>query len=253
DIGPALTADLRRVGGLIFAGLPVIGSDTGDYLVRNLLAIDPGRGALVLGAEVAAGDPILFCRRDPESARRDMNRMVRQLAGRLSGPPKAGVYVSCVARGAGRVGDAGGETGLIREALGEFPLIGCFANGEISRDRLYGDTGVLTLCTCIFGGGDKPRSLWVGVERSPELVALRDKVEQALIRVGLAPEPRKFSPHVTLARLHNPALDEVSGFLAAHARFRADPLPVEGFSLIASLQTKAGPVYEDQADYPLLH
>jgi small ligand-binding sensory domain FIST len=147
DIGPELTADLRRVGGLIFAGLPVAGSDTGDYLVRNLLAIDAGRGWLVLGAEVAAGDPILFCRRDPESARRDMTRMVRQLAGRLSGPPKAGVYVSCVARGAALFGDAGVETGLIRETLGEFPLIGFFANGEISRDRLYGHTGVLTLFT----------------------------------------------------------------------------------------------------------
>jgi len=107
--------------------------------------------------------------------------------------------------------------------------------------------------TGIFGGGGKPRSLWVGVERCPELVALRDKIEQALIRVGLMPEPRKFSPHVTLARLHNPAFDELSGFLAAHAQFRADPLPVEGFSLIGSLQTKAGSVYEDQADYPLLH
>jgi small ligand-binding sensory domain FIST len=147
DIGPELTADLRRVGGLIFAGLPVAGSDTGDYLVRNLLAIDAGRGWLVLGAEVAAGDSILFCRRDPESARRDMTRMVRQLAGRLSGPPKAGVYVSCVARGAALFGDAGVETGLIRETLGEFPLIGFFANGEISRDRLYGHTGVLTLFT----------------------------------------------------------------------------------------------------------
>ena len=107
--------------------------------------------------------------------------------------------------------------------------------------------------TGVFGGGDKPRSLWVGVERCPELVALRDKVEQALIGVGLAPEPRKFSPHVTLARLHRPALDELAGFLAAHAQFRADPLAVEGFSLIASFQTKAGSVYEDQADYPLLH
>jgi len=107
--------------------------------------------------------------------------------------------------------------------------------------------------TGTFGGGDKPRSLWVGVERCPELVALRDKTEQALIRVGLMPEPRKFSPHVTLARLHNPALDELSGFLAAHAQFRAAPLPVGGFSLIASFQTKAGSVYEDQADYPLLH
>src|SRR5207245_11711838 len=100
DIGPELTADLRRVGGLIFAGLPVTGSDTGDYLVRNLLAIDAGRGWLVLGAEVAPGDAILFCRRDPESARRDMNRMGQQLARRLSGRPDGWVEVCCVARGA---------------------------------------------------------------------------------------------------------------------------------------------------------
>jgi small ligand-binding sensory domain FIST len=145
DIGPGLAVDLRRVGGVIFAGLPVPGSDTGDYLVRNLMAIDPGRGWLVLGAEIAAGDPIVFCRRDPESARRDMVRMVSQLAGRLSAPPKAGIYVSCVARGAALFGEAGVETALIREGLGEFPLIGFFANGEISRDRLYGHTGVLTL------------------------------------------------------------------------------------------------------------
>src|SRR6516164_1048665 len=43
--------------------------------------------------------------------------------------------------------------------------------------------------TGVFGSGDRPRSLWVGVERSPELVALRDKIEQALIRLGLPPEP----------------------------------------------------------------
>ena len=66
DIGPGLASDLRRVGGLIFAGLPVAGSDTGDYLVRNLMAIDPGRGWLVLGAEIVPGDTILFCRRDPK-------------------------------------------------------------------------------------------------------------------------------------------------------------------------------------------
>ena len=105
--------------------------------------------------------------------------------------------------------------------------------------------------TGIFGNG-KPRQLWVGVERRPELVTLRDKVEQALIRTGLPPEARKFSPHVTLARLHNPAMAPLRSFLVAHAQFRAEPLPVEGFSLIASFQTKAGSVYEDQADYPLL-
>ena len=82
---------------------------------------------------------------------------------------------------------------------------------------------------------------------------MRDKVEQALIRIGLAPEPRKFSPHVTLARLRDPPLDKLHEFLVAHAQFRADPLRVEGFSLIASFQTKSGSVYEDQADYPLLY
>ena len=106
---PELARDMRRVGGVIFAGLPVPGSDTGDYLVRNLLGLDPGRGWLVLGAEVAPGDAILFCRRDPESARSDMARMVRQLAGRVDGTPKAGIYVSCVARGAALFGEAAVE------------------------------------------------------------------------------------------------------------------------------------------------
>src|SRR5262249_15274088 len=147
DIGPALAQDLRRLGGVIFAGLPVAGSDTGDYLVRNLMAIDPGQGWIVLGAEIAPGDTIVFCRRDPDSARQDLTRMLKQLAGRLPGPPKAGVYVSCVARGVSLFGEAGVEAALIRETLGEFPLVGFFANGEISRDRLYGHTGVLTLFT----------------------------------------------------------------------------------------------------------
>ena len=147
DIGPELAQNLRRVGGIIFAGLPVAGSDTGDYLVRNLMAIDPSQGWIVLGAEVSPGDPIVFCRRDPESAKQDLARMVKQLAGRLSGPPKAGIYVSCVARGVSLFGEEGVEATVIRETLGDFPLIGFFANGEISRDRLYGHTGILTLFT----------------------------------------------------------------------------------------------------------
>ena len=147
DIGPDLARDPRTLGGVIFAGLPVPGSDTGDYLVRNLLALDPRQGWIVLGAEVAPGEPIVFCRRDPDSARADLVRMLKQLSGRLTGPPKAGIYVSCIARGVALFGEPGVETGLIRETLGDFPLIGFFANGEISRDRLYGHTGVLTLFT----------------------------------------------------------------------------------------------------------
>jgi small ligand-binding sensory domain FIST len=147
DIGPELANDPRRLGSVIFAGLPVPGSDTGDYLVRNLMAIDPRQGWIVLGAEVSPGDPILFCRRDPDSAKKDLGRMLNHLKGRLPGPPKAGIYVSCIARGAALFGETGVESGLIREVLGDFPLIGFFANGEISRDRLYGHTGVLTLFT----------------------------------------------------------------------------------------------------------
>ena len=69
--------------------------------------------------------------------------MLSQLKGRLPGPPEGGIYVSCIARGEALFGEPGVESGLIRETLGDFPLIGFFANGEISRDRLYGHTGVL--------------------------------------------------------------------------------------------------------------
>jgi len=133
--------------------------------------------------------------------------------------------------------------------------------GEIAEDmavdvdealtRLRSRRFALQLAGTGVFGGDRPRNLWVGVERNPDLVALRDRIEQALTRAGLPPEPRKFAPHVTLARLQNPPLDKVAEYLAAHASFRAEPLPVETFSLIASYQTKSGSVYEDQADYPL--
>lgn len=74
-------------------------------------------------------------------------RMLRQLQGRLGAPPGAAVFVSCIARGAHLFGEDGVETRLIREVFGEVPLVGFFANGEISRDRLYGHTGVLTVFT----------------------------------------------------------------------------------------------------------
>jgi RNA 2',3'-cyclic 3'-phosphodiesterase len=106
--------------------------------------------------------------------------------------------------------------------------------------------------TGTFGNGTAPRALWVGVERNPLLAALRDKIEQALVKSGLPPEPRKFSPHVTLARLQKTTPQAVAAFLSASAQFRAEPLKVEAFSLIASLPTKSGRVYEDEANYPLV-
>jgi len=95
------------------------------------------------------------------------------------------------------------------------------------------------------------RMLWVGVDKSQPLVHLRDKVESALVRLGLEPETRRYAPHVSLARLRNASEAKLHGFLEEHALFRAAPFRVERFSLVASYLTKSGAIYEDQADYPL--
>jgi small ligand-binding sensory domain FIST len=145
DIGELLARDLRQVSGLIFAGLPVAGSDTGDYLVRNLVAIDVQHQWLAIAQEVAAGDKVLFCRRDAPSALADLKRMLTGLQHRAPGPPRAGLYYSCVGRGPNLFGDNSEELGVVREVFGDFPLAGFFGNGEISSDRLYGYTAVLTL------------------------------------------------------------------------------------------------------------
>lgn len=145
DIGEVLSRDLNRVGGLIFAGLPISGSDTGDYLVRNLVGLDPGNGIVAIGELVTQGDTVMFCRRDAESASEDLRRMLRELAASLDGPPAGGLYYTCLARGPNLFGPDSAELRIIEEELGSFPLAGFFGNGEISHDRLYAYTGVLTL------------------------------------------------------------------------------------------------------------
>lgn len=146
DIGDVLSRDLRRIEGYIFAALPVSGTDTADYLVRNLVGIDENVGAIAIGSSVEEGDRIMFCRRDRDSAVEDLNRMLADLKRRAGGREiRGGLYFSCVARGPNQFGSDSAELGIIREALGEFPLTGFFANGEISNNRLYGYTGVLAL------------------------------------------------------------------------------------------------------------
>lgn len=148
DIGEVLSREVEKVGGYIFAALPITGSDTADYLVRNLLGFDPDTGALAIGDVVEPGQAVMFCRRDGNSAREDMVRMLSELKRAVAGRvPRGGVYVSCLGRGEGLFGPDSAELNLIREHLGDFPLVGFYANGEVSRDRLYGYTGVLTLFT----------------------------------------------------------------------------------------------------------
>ena len=144
-IGPELARDLQQVGGLIFVALPVPGSDTGDYMVRNLVGIDPEKGLLAIGQVVSEGQEIQFTRRDPASARIDLAHALDTLRERLPNEPKGMLYHSCLGRGRNLFGDDSEELQIIAGHLGKVPLVGFYANGEISHNRLYGYTGVLTV------------------------------------------------------------------------------------------------------------
>ena len=145
EIGAELMRDPRQIDGDIHVAFLVAGSDTGDYLVRNIVELDADNGSISVNGPVASGQRILFCRRDEEAAREDLQRMVGAVKRRAGGSPKAAVYFSCVARGRHLFGPDSQELGLIRGELGDIPLVGFFGNGEICNDRLYGYTGVLAL------------------------------------------------------------------------------------------------------------
>jgi small ligand-binding sensory domain FIST len=145
EVGEVLARDYSRVAGYIFAGFPIKGSDTGDYVVRNLMGVDEENKLLAVGGYLNPGDTIMFCRRDIRTAYEDLLRMLRDIKSRLGGRPRGGVYYSCLGRGVHMFGADSAELRAIRQELGDIPLVGFFANGEISHNRLYGFTGVLTL------------------------------------------------------------------------------------------------------------
>lgn len=146
DIGDVLARNLERVGGYIHAALPISGDDSGDYLVRNVVGVDPDNKLVAIGERISAGDRVMFVRRDGPSAMEDLHRMLADVISRSNGTPKAALYYSCVARGPNLFGPDSEELKAVQGALGdEVPVVGFFANGEISKNRLYGYTGVLTL------------------------------------------------------------------------------------------------------------
>jgi small ligand-binding sensory domain FIST len=146
DGRPALDVLKEVVGNdrQVLVGLPIPGSDTGDYTARNLVGIDPRNKLIAIGDRVEPGTELVFCRRDQAAAREDLQRISKELKSRVP-QPRGALYFSCLARGEHMFGARGAELELIRRTLGEVPLVGFFCNGEISRDRLYGYTGVLTL------------------------------------------------------------------------------------------------------------
>ena len=139
--------------------------------VRHIVGLDPMRQGVALAEHLDTGMGLVFCRRDPHTARADLTRICAELrealepeslsleAASLLAPdqaqatPTAGrriagaIYVSCTGRGGGHFGGPSAEMQTIRHALGDVPLVGFYAAGEIAGDQLYGYTGVLTVFT----------------------------------------------------------------------------------------------------------
>jgi RNA 2',3'-cyclic 3'-phosphodiesterase len=96
------------------------------------------------------------------------------------------------------------------------------------------------------------RVLWVGVEAPPTLTDLQRKIEGALTAVGLPREDRPFSPHITLARLKTPPAPEtIRQYLAQHATFSTEAIPVESFVLYSSRLAPSGATYHREGIFKL--
>lgn len=140
-----------------------------DTRVRHIVGIDPSRGGVAVSDEVEPGMQLTWCRRDTEAARRDLVRICAEIrdevepealsieaalalqgaeADRSPHPARriaGAIYVSCLGRGGPHFGGPSAELQIVRRALGDVPLVGFFASGEIARHHLYGYTGVLTV------------------------------------------------------------------------------------------------------------
>jgi small ligand-binding sensory domain FIST len=145
DVGALLARDLRQLAGYVHAAIPVSGSDQADYLVRNLVGFDVDQGWIAVAEGLRVGDRLRFVRRDAASAIEDMQRMLDDVKRRAGERPRGAVYHSCVARGPHQFGPGSQELTMIAETFGDIPVVGFFGNGEISHDRLYTYTGVLTV------------------------------------------------------------------------------------------------------------
>jgi RNA 2',3'-cyclic 3'-phosphodiesterase len=103
-----------------------------------------------------------------------------------------------------------------------------------------------------FAQGKWPKVLWIGVEESEPLRRLKEKVDRALLSARVPFENRKYTPHVTLARLKNPDESKVAEFMQQHNLFASEVFEAEEFILYHSHLTKNGPAYEALQEYPLV-
>lgn len=127
-----------------------------DVVVRHIIGLDPVRRGIAVADHVEAGAQLVFCQRNVQAARADLTRICAEIREELEpaewAPEPAqriagAVYVSCTGRGGPHFGGPSAELQLVRRVLGDVPLVGFFAGGEIAHRHLYGYTGVLTVFT----------------------------------------------------------------------------------------------------------
>jgi 2'-5' RNA ligase len=135
--------------------------------------------------------------------------------------------------------------------------------GATDRDRFRRMKEVLALVSCRqfslevrgvgrFPPGGPPRILWVGLAETEMLARLHREVELALAGAGLAPEGRRFSPHITVARVKEPNRVAVAAWLERHGGFTTPPFPVEEFHLYSSILSSGGATHRREASWRLL-
>jgi 2'-5' RNA ligase len=96
----------------------------------------------------------------------------------------------------------------------------------------------------------KVHTLWAGIAADPALERLQARIERALTRLGIPPEPRIFKPHITLARINREA-GPIEPFLARSAGLTSAPVTIDAFLLFESRLGGEGATYEAIARYPL--
>ena len=122
-----------------------------DTRVRHIIGLDPGRQGVALAEEVEAGMQMAYCQRNALAARQDLVRICAEIREEFDpqehpGSQAAGaIYISCAGRGGEHFGSPNAEMEILAHALGDIPVVGFFAGGEIARHHLYGYTGVLTV------------------------------------------------------------------------------------------------------------
>ncbi|MCG2594842.1 FIST C-terminal domain-containing protein [Ramlibacter sp. XY19] len=166
----AMAALRSTLAGLSQASEDVVsrtGNFGADVVVRHIIGIDPQRSGVALASKVEEGMRLAFCQRNMEAARADLVRICAEireelepeelplavasaLSEALAAPSPerriaGAIYVSCAGRGGPHFGGPSAELQIVRRALGDVPLVGFFAGGEIARGHLYGYTGVLTV------------------------------------------------------------------------------------------------------------